>query len=121
MLNAARCLELYELGKHEEAIKVIDRNIDRENSHIQSHYLAARLRINAGIELGKALQLLDKYMELAPDDMKPSKASAWWRKGIAYEKMKNKDKARECYHKSLELDPTFDEAKKSLESLEDGR
>lgn len=120
-MNAAKCLNLFELGKHEEAFKVIDRNINRENPHIQSHYLAARLRIVAGTELEKALELLDKYLELAPDDMIPSKASAWWRKGLALEQMKDQDKARECYLKSLELDPTSDDAEKSLESLTDGK
>jgi tetratricopeptide (TPR) repeat protein len=121
MLNVSKCLLLDELGKHEEGFKVIDRNINRENPHVQSHYLAARLRINAGVELERAIQLLEKYIELAPDGMQPSKASAWWRTGVAYEKMKNKDKARDCYHQSLKLDPTFEQAKKSLESLDDGK
>jgi D-alanyl-D-alanine carboxypeptidase len=76
MLNVSKCLLLDELGKHEEGFKVIDRNINRENPHVQSHYLAARLRINAGVELERAIQLLEKYIELAPDGMQPSKASA---------------------------------------------
>lgn len=119
LLNAQKGLLLYELGKREEAIKVIDRNITGQNPHLLSHYLAARLRIISGIELEKAVQILDRYLELAPDDIRPSKAAAWWRKGVAYEKMKDKARAAECYHKSLELDPDLSEAKESLKSLDD--
>lgn len=117
MLNARKCFILDEFGKYKEAIEAIDRNIIGDNPHLQSHYLSARLRIKAGIELEKAIQLLDKFLKMAPDPSNPSKAAAWWRKGTAYEKMKDIDKAVECYKQSLKLDPKFSYAKKSLESL----
>jgi len=86
-----------------------------------SYYLAARLRIDSGLELEKAIQLLDKYLELAPADADPNPAAAWWRKGVAYEKLKNTEMARTCYEKSMALDPEFSYPKQSLESLEDGK
>jgi hypothetical protein len=48
---------------------------------------------------GKAIEILDKYIELADESTRPSKAAAWWRKGVASEQLGNITKAIECHKK----------------------
>ncbi|MCK5620492.1 MAG: tetratricopeptide repeat protein, partial [Candidatus Krumholzibacteria bacterium] len=65
----------------------------------------------------RAIELLDRYIELADENADPSIAAAWWRKGVAYEQLTNTGEAIASYKKSLELDPGFEQSTEALERL----
>jgi tetratricopeptide (TPR) repeat protein len=68
-------------------------------------------------EQAQAIELLDRYIELADENTEPSIAAAWWRKGVAYEQLADTGKAIECYQQSLELDPEFQQSNEALKRL----
>jgi len=67
--------------------------------------------------LGEAVELFEK--EKVEDPMKPSwgKEEALTFLGMAHEQKGEKDKAKELYHKALEVNPDFGLAKENLEKL----
>ncbi|MCB9399117.1 MAG: tetratricopeptide repeat protein [Acidobacteria bacterium] len=77
-------------------------------------YQAARTRILGQFEADKAIANLQTYLE-EPDPRLV--AAAWWRMGNAQEQLAQKNEARASYQKALQLDPNFEEAKKSLSQL----
>jgi CubicO group peptidase (beta-lactamase class C family) len=103
---------------YRRAVEVFAKNLTGEKPHLPSLYQSARARILGQFDQEKAIAELDKYIQLADEKTEPSIAAAWWRKGIAYEQLQQVDKAIECYKKSLELEPDFEQAKESLEKLE---
>jgi CubicO group peptidase (beta-lactamase class C family) len=102
---------------YEKAVEHFAKNTDSENPHLPSLYQSARSRILGNFDLDMAIQELDRYIELASEATQPSIAAAWWRKGVAYEQLSDRDMAIECYETSLKMDPDLEEAKESLEKL----
>jgi CubicO group peptidase (beta-lactamase class C family) len=99
------------------ALEWFGKNLDEPDPYLPSLYQAARTRILGEFEQARAIELLDRYIELADANTDPSIAAAWWRKGVAYEQMAKTGDAIASYRKSLELDPTFQQSKEALERL----
>lgn len=91
---------------------------DRNPSHAPSVYQAARTRIDGGYETTEAIALLNRYLGFDAAVQVAPPAGAWWRKGMAYEQLGDKAKARASYMQSLALDPAFDKAKQALAKLD---
>jgi CubicO group peptidase (beta-lactamase class C family) len=107
--------------RHEDYVKAaehFERNTKGDKPHLPSLYQLARTRILGKFELEKAIAELDWYMSLSNEQTQPSIAAAWWRKGVAFEGLGKRDTAIQCYRKSLDLDPDFEEARESLTHLE---
>jgi CubicO group peptidase (beta-lactamase class C family) len=102
---------------YEKAVEHFENNIEGDDPHLPSLYQAARSRILGKFELEQALKDLDRYIELANDRTQPSIPAAWWRKGVAYEEMGDRDSALECYEKSIKMDPEFGQAREALKRL----
>jgi len=102
---------------YKASIKYLDRNISGPNPHLPSLYSAARSRIFGNIEVEKAIELLQQYLELRPQASHRTQSAVWWLSGKGYEQLKNKNKAVECYKKSLEITPDFKRAEESLNRL----
>ena len=110
-------LELQREEKYEEALAYFEKCVEGSNPHLPALYQGARTRILGEFEQVRAIELLDRYIELAGEDADPSIAAAWWRKGVAYEQLADTGKALESYKKSLEIDPEFRQSKEALERL----
>ncbi|UCG52699.1 MAG: tetratricopeptide repeat protein [Candidatus Latescibacterota bacterium] len=104
--------------KYREALEYFEKCVKGSDPYLPALYQAARTRILGEFEQERAIELLDRYIELATANTEPSAAAAWWRKGIAYEQLGDNDKAITSYRKSLELDREFANAKQALERLE---
>lgn len=110
-------MALQEAEKYQEALEYFDRCVEESDPHLPSLYQAARTRILGEFEQARAIELLDRYIELAGPNTEPSAAAACWRKGVAYEQLGDNDEAIASYRKSLELDPAFANSKEALERL----
>lgn len=117
----AHAQQFADAGQVHAALRILDRLGGVERPHVPSLYTSARLRIVDKIEVEKALPALTRYIELAGADAQPSLAAAWWRKGNAYELLGKAADARECYERSLQLDPSDEQVKQSLSKLNDTR
>ncbi len=113
----------FSLQMHErfrEALPHFAKNISGDKPHLPSLYQAARTYIMGEFQVEKALPLLDSYIALAPPGAQPSKAAAWWRKGVVYEQLGKPKKALECHEKANAMEPEFAQAKESLERVKKG-
>jgi CubicO group peptidase (beta-lactamase class C family) len=103
--------------EYREALEWFGKNLGEPDPYLPSVYQAARTRIMGEFEQARAIELLDRFIELAEANTEPSIAAAWWRKGVAYEQLANTGEAIASYKKSLELDPEFNQSKEALERL----
>ena len=113
-----KAMALQQAEDYEQALVLFEECIKGPHPHMPALYQAARTRILGEFEQGRAIELLDRYIDLADTDAEPSVAAAWWRKGVAYEQMGDTHNAIMNYRKSLELDPEFAYAREALERLE---
>jgi CubicO group peptidase (beta-lactamase class C family) len=99
---------------YKAAIEYLDKNISGYQPHLPSLFLAARSRILGSFEVEKAIGLLQQYLELNPQASKRTRSAVWWLTGKGYEQIDSDLKAIECYKKSLEISPDFNQANESL-------
>ncbi|MBU1011807.1 MAG: beta-lactamase family protein [Bacteroidetes bacterium] len=102
---------------YKAALEYLDKNISGSQPHLPSLFLAARSRILSGFEVEKAIGLLQRYIELNPQASKRTQSALWWLSGKGYEQLDSELKAIECYKKSLEISPDYNQAKESLIQL----
>lgn len=110
-------MHFQEHQSYAEAVHVFERAIDSPTPHMPSLYQAARTRILGEFDQEKAIELLDRYINLADETTRPSAAAAWWRKGVAFEQLGDTQQAVQCYDKALELDISFEQAAEALQRL----
>jgi CubicO group peptidase (beta-lactamase class C family) len=102
---------------YKASIEYLDKNISGPDPHLPSLFGAARSRIFGNIEVEKAIELLRQYLALRPQASPNTQSAVWWLTGHGYERLKETQKAEECYRKSLEISPDFERAKESLKQL----
>ena len=102
---------------YKASIEYLDKNISGPHRHLPSLFGAARSRIFGNIEVEKAIELLRQYLVLRPGASHNTQSAVWWLTGQGYERLKETQKAMECYKKSLEISPDFERAKESLRKL----
>ena len=96
--------ELGNLGKHDKAIKCLDKAIKIN----PKDYMAWS---NKGAELGnlgkhdKAIKCYDKAIKINPNDDK-----VWYNKGLALRYLKKHDKEIKCYDKAIKINPNLEKA-----------
>lgn len=114
-LNAAEgCLQMKE---YSTARGMVFEMMKIDTTNMMAYYELGKLAAVSGEGLADGLLCFDKYLAAYPKKNFPSWAAAHWRKGMIYEKMKDKEKARQEYQRSLQLEPAFEQAKKSLDDL----
>ena len=65
-------MELQRREQYREALEYLDKCAAGPDPHLPAVYQAARTRILGDFELGRAIALLDQYIELAPASVEPS-------------------------------------------------
>ncbi len=105
-------------GKYEEAVKVFARNLDDDSPHLLSLFLSANSRILGNFELDQAVAELDRYIQLADEDVWPPLSMAWGKKGAALIKLGNITEAIKSYEKVLELEPQNKNAMEKLKEIQ---
>ena len=108
---------LHSKGKYEEAAKVFDRNLISQSPHLLSLFFSADSRMRGEFELEKALEQLDLYIELAPENSFPPVTMVWSRKGRALTELGRVKEAIESYEALLKIDPKDANARKKLTEL----
>ena len=114
-------MDLQAAQDYREALVYFDKCIQGSDPYMPALYQAARTRILGEFEQARAIEILDRYIELADSNTRPSAAAAWWRKGVAHEQQGKTEQAVACYRKSVELDPEFEQAREALVRLENSR
>jgi CubicO group peptidase (beta-lactamase class C family) len=102
---------------YSRAIDYFKKNINTADPHLPSLYQCARSRILGEFDQKNAIEDLNLYIKLADNNTQPSVAAAWWRKGVAFEQLKEYKQAIKCYRRSLKLDPAFGLARESLNKI----
>ena len=102
---------------YEASIEYFDKNIYGLETHLPSLFSAARSRIFGNIEVKNGIELLKKYMRLNPDASRGTQAAVWWLSGKGYEQLNDRDKAIDCFNRSLKIKPDFSRAIESLKQV----
>jgi CubicO group peptidase (beta-lactamase class C family) len=106
----------FRLGEHfkdkmkdyKKAITFFDKNLKGPEPHLPSLYESASAKLHGKFDQKEAIEQLDLYIQLAGESADTMMlATVWARKGEAYEQLKNKRKAIQCYEKIREIDPNF--------------
>ncbi|UCD64695.1 MAG: class A beta-lactamase-related serine hydrolase [Candidatus Zixiibacteriota bacterium] len=108
---------LHAKGKYREAVKVLDRNLSRAEPHLLSLFFSADSRMRGEFELEKALEQLDLYIELAPENSFPPITMIWSRKGRILTDLGRAEEAMESYEALLRIDPENSNAREKLKEL----
>ena len=82
-----------------------------------AHYSIGRIAAESGEQLVLGESHLQRCLKLTPGKDEPSRAAVHWRLGNIQQRRKNPDTARAAYKQSLQLDPHFARATKSLAEL----
>ena len=99
------------------SVEYFDKNIRGPEPHLPSLFSAARSRILGDFEVEEAIELLKEYMELNPGASRGTQAAVWWLSGEGYRKLNDRDRAIDCFKRSLEIKPDLGRAKGSLEQI----
>jgi len=101
----------------QDAAKVLARNLEAEPPHLLSLFFAANVRVRDGFELEKAIDYLDRFLQLAGPNDFPPPSIVWEQKANAYRKLGRTPEAIRALERSLELDPGNPAAREQLERL----
>jgi len=115
--NLRKGIDLYFAGENKDAIQIFNKIIQSNKPSRRAYYYSAIARIAENIDLQNAMEYLDRYIILSDPKSDSELARAWYRKGQAYEKMNDTQKAIQCYEKSLKLDSGQDDVKIALAKI----
>lgn len=96
-------LDLWFADRKDEATTVLETAIQTYPDDLQAHLAFADV-LTAGKNYSRAAEVLEKAVELAPEDG-PQNWNIYYQRGIAYERLKEWDKAEPNFRKALELSP----------------
>lgn len=100
-----------------EATALFQELCEAQPENYLAHYSIGRIAAESGEQLPLGESHLQRCLKLEPGKDEPSHAAVHWRLGNIYQRRKNTAAARAAYEESLQLDPHFARASKSLEQL----
>lgn len=103
--------------KYDLAFATYEAILDEHPDELNALYSVGRTGALSGRRLDRAEQALKRFLDAPPRPNLPRPAGAHWRLGMVYEKGGKKDLARAEYQRSLQIDPGFADARKSLDNL----
>jgi tetratricopeptide (TPR) repeat protein len=97
--------ELNNLGRYEEAIKILDKALEIDASYVVARYSKGVSLHNLG-KYQDAVECYDRALEIKPDHV-----SALYSKGLALSNLNKFDEAINSYDKALSINPNYTEAR----------
>lgn len=107
-------------GRWKDLDAVLEQSQREVPDDLGPFYQAAKsiLIASQGSDLSRAEKYMRVYLSQPPEGTEPSLAAAHWRLGLILEKQGHKDQARQELQEALQLDPSFEPAKKDLKRLQ---
>ncbi len=96
-------LDLWQAERKDEAKRHLRKAVESYPNDLQSHLALADV-LAADKDYAEAVAMLDKALTLAPQDA-PNLWNIYYQRGIAFERLKQWDKAEPDFRKALELQP----------------
>jgi CubicO group peptidase (beta-lactamase class C family) len=112
-----RGIDLFYAGRNSEARRLLDPILEGSKPARRAYYYAAAARLAENMDIQKAIDYLGRYIALTDPQARSSLATAWFKKGQAYEKLKDTAEAARCYEQSLKLNPENEPARKALAEI----
>ena len=117
-------MQLQGAGNYAEAdrhLRILAESDDSRRA-LSARYQIARSRIIGEYETQQAVDALLAYIKQLTEPVAglPSKSSAYWRLGMAYEQQQRIEEARRAYQTALDLDADNKQARASLKKLPRG-
>lgn len=106
------------MEKLDQAAAIYQQMLDKDSTAEDAWYGLGRYSAVTGKELARGLTCFDRYLALVEPTRLSWQSAAHWRKGMIYEKMGDKAKARTEYRTALNLNPKNEDAEKSLSDLD---
>jgi len=110
--------QVYARGERWPELESLLQNAEKNVPDNRAPYLSAgRVLLRQGRDFARAERFFRRYLEQPPEIGAPSQAQAYWRLGLALEKLNRKPEAVDAIAAALKLDPKLDAAKKDLKRL----
>lgn len=109
-----RCSARYQLQQYQAALPDCDHYVAQVPDRYDGHYTRGIVRSRAGDQEGARSDYL-RAIDLARTT--EDRANAWYGVGLTYERAGQKSDARGAYRKTLEIDPSYELARKALKRL----
>ncbi len=100
------------LGREDEAIAHFRKTVELSPDYVQAYYNLGQIYLIKKRDFSQALNCFDRAATIRPDYI-----GAHHQRGVAYEMVGDKQKAIECWERTLELDPENKQAKENIERL----
>jgi tetratricopeptide (TPR) repeat protein len=100
------------LRREEDAFAQYEKAVELNPSYVQAWYNMGQICLIVKKDFSRALHCFDRALEIRPDYV-----GAHHQRGVAWDLLGDRDKALECWRKTLQLDPNNKMAKESIERI----
>jgi tetratricopeptide (TPR) repeat protein len=100
--------------RFDSSFALMDDLIERRADAMPAYYYYGRAASLSGQHLPEAVAALERYIAYEPQEGEPPRSSAHYRLGLVYERMGEREKAKQEFETSLRLEPTRGEVKTAL-------
>ncbi len=100
------------LGREDEAIAHFEKTVEMRPDYVQAYYNLGQIYLIKKRDFSKALNCFDRAAVIRPDYI-----GAHHQRGVAYEMVGDKQRAIECWERTLELDPENKQARENIDRL----
>lgn len=109
---------LYQQKKqYDNAFKIFEMIIKNHPDYYPALYQIGRTAVFSGANLERGIECLKLYLQHEPGENQPTWANAHFRLGALYELKGDKAAAQQAYEAALQLDSSYEDAKRALEKL----
>jgi len=110
--------QLWQRGKRfDSAFALMTDLIARRPDAMPAYYYYGRTSGLSGQQLPEGVRALERYIAYDPHEGDPPRSSAHYRLGLLYERMGDREKARQEFEASLKLEPTRGEVRSALKRV----
>jgi len=100
------------LRREEDALTQYEKAVELNPSYVQAWYNMGQICLIVKKDFSRALHCFDRALEIQPDYV-----GAHHQRGVAWDLLGDRDKALECWRRTLQLDPNNKMAKESIERI----
>ncbi|MDQ7783873.1 MAG: tetratricopeptide repeat protein [Desulfomonilaceae bacterium] len=100
------------LNREDEAIAYFEKAVELSPEYVEAYYNLGQIYLIKKRDFSQALNYFDRAASIRPDYI-----GAHHQRGVAYEMVGDKQKAVECWRRTLELDPKNKQARENIERM----